>query len=30
VNTLLEELEVDSSDPWFRTLKPGSEVFLIL
>ena len=30
VKTLLVELEVSSSDPWLSTLKPGSEVFLIL
>ena len=30
VKTLLVELEVSSSDPWFSTLKPGSEVSLIL
>ena len=30
VKTLLVELEVSSSEPWLRTLKPGSEVSLIL
>ena len=30
VKTLLVELDVSSSEPWLSTLKPGSEVFLIL
>ena len=30
VNTLLVELDVSSSEPWLRTLKPGSAVSLIL
>ena len=30
VNTLLVELEVSSSEPWLRTLKPGSAVSVIL
>ncbi len=30
VKTLLVELDVSSSDPWLSTLKPGSDVFVIL